>query len=213
MRVALSGVADSAFAADLHQREQTRIVHTILEFRGIRFMKSLLQRAALCAALIGTLAVCGVDSPSAPAPALTPDASLLGGLGETVNRVLAPLDCPTKGYESVTQRVGSFGGTIKIGPHTLRIPAGALSGSTEITATAPKGKSIEVQFQPEGLEFLKKADLTLSYKECSILVLDPKVVYVDDNRNLLEVLLTFPDLLGRTATGKLDHFSGYMLWD
>lgn len=176
-------------------------------------MKSLLQRAALCVALIGTLAVCGVEGPSAPGSALTPDASLLGTLEGTVNNVLEPLACSTKGYGSVTQTVGSVGGTIKIGPHTLRIPAGALSSSIEITATAPKGKSIEVQFQPEGLKFLRKADLTLSYQECGILVLDPKVVYVDDNQNLLEVLLTFPDLLGRTATGKLDHFSGYMLWD
>lgn len=176
-------------------------------------MKTLLQRLALCAALIGSFAACGIDSPSAPARALTPDASLLGTVTKTVDRVLSPLSCPTTGYGSVTQTVGSSGGTIKIGPHTLRIPAGALSSSTEITATAPKGKSIEVQFQPEGLKFQRQADLTLSYKECSVLVQDPKVVYVDDNQNLLEVLLTFPDLLGRTATGKLDHFSGYMLWD
>lgn len=211
MRVALSGPADSLLKPAGAQGELTLNVDNILEFRGIRFMKSLLKRAALCAALIGTLAVCGVDSPSAPA--LAPDASLLGSLDETVERVLEPLDCPTDGYGSVKQTVGRSGGTIKIGPHTLRIPAGALSSTTEITASAPKGKSIEVQFQPEGLKFQKKADLTLSYKECSILVLDPKVVYVDDNQNLLEVLLTFPDLDARTATGKLDHFSGYMLWD
>ena len=178
------------------------------------FLKKLFLRSTLVIALVGGLAVCGIDGPAAPAvPNAPPDASLLGDIGGVVDNVLSPLSCKTTGYGSVTKTIGTGGGAITVGPHRLVIPPGALSQNVAITATAPRGNEIFVDLQPHGLRFAKSGALTLSYKECGILVLDPKVVYVDDQRNLLEVLFTVPNLLNKTATGEVKHFSGYMLWD
>ena len=176
-------------------------------------MKKLVLRSMLFVVLVGGLTVCGVDQPAAPvAPPQAPDASLLGiDLDQTLQSVLQPLSCNTQGYGSVTKTIGSAGGVIVVGPHSFVVPPNALSKNTAITATAPRGNRILVEFQPAGLEFERSAALTLSYRECGILVLNPKVVYTSNGQNILEVLLTVPNLLGKTATGKVDHFSGYML--
>ena len=172
-------------------------------------MKTLLRRAAVFASLVMALAVCGVDNTSAPTPAAPPQASLLGTLTGTVDNVLSPLSCSTRGYGSVTKVMGNPGGSISVGPHTLSIPSGALGKAVTITMSAPKGNIIQVKFLPEGLTFNKPTSLTLSYAECGLLVLNPKVVYIDDDKNILETLLSVPNLLGKTVTGSLGHFSAY----
>lgn len=182
-------------------------------------MKKLVLRSLVFAALVSTLAVCSADGPAAPQPAEQPNASLLGGDGllglggsdGLVDNLLAPLSCRTNGYGSVTKTLGNPGGTISVGPHKLTIPAGALGAPVTITMSAPKGDYIEVQFQPHGLQFHKETNLTLSYRECGLLVLNPKVAYVDDNKNILEVVLSIPNLLGKTVTGRVKHFSGYLV--
>ena len=176
------------------------------------FMKKLLLRSALFVALVGGLTVCGIDQPAAPVAPSAPDASLLGiDLTQTVKSVLEPLSCNTQGFGSVTKTIGRNGGSITVGPHTLIVPPNALDRDVAITATAPKGSHILVEFQPEGLQFRTQAALSLSYKECGLLVLNPKVVYVDDNFRVLETLLTVPNLFSKNATGKVEHFSGYSL--
>ena len=178
---------------------------------------------------------CGPDgAPTSPAPAVQPQASLLGGLtdvvggltGEvihvvdgttdvlvaTVNTLLGPLVCPTDKEYSETKVIGPFGGTLRVGPHTLVVPAGALNRNVRITATAPKGSYAEVEFQPHGLEFRKDVALTISYAQCGLLNgRPPTIVYADDERNILEVLRTTIDRNRETVTGKTDHFSSYIL--
>lgn len=176
------------------------------------FLKKLFLRSMLFVVLVGALTVCGIDQPAAPVAPAPPDASLLGtDLNQTLRSVLQPLSCNTQGYGSVTKTIGSNGGVIVIGPHSLAIPPRALSNNVTITATAPQGSHILVEFQPSGLQFQTAAAVTLSYRECGILVLNPKVVYVDDNFRILETLFTLPNLLGKTATGRVEHFSGYSL--
>jgi len=112
--------------------------------------------------------------------------------------------------------VGPSGGVIRVGPHVLTIPRGALKTYTRITATAPKGNTVLVDFEPHGLRFAKPTALSLSYKECGLtgtllggLLLD--VVYVDDRQSILEVLPSLNDLLNQRVIGRVDHFSGYAL--
>lgn len=175
-------------------------------------IKKLVLRSMLFVALVGGLTVCGIDQPAAPVAPTPPDASLLGiDLNQTLKSILQPLSCNTRGYGSVTKTIGSNGGTIVIGPHSLVIPPRALSNNVTITATAPQGRHILVEFEPSGLRFQTAAALTLSYRECGILVLNPKVVYVDGKFRILETLFTLPNLLGKTATGRVEHFSGYSL--
>ena len=199
-------------------------------------MKRLHRASAAFAALIGALlfglTACRTDLPSAPrAPEIAaetePAANLLGldvggvlggvvsGLTGTVSGVLnlVLFPCQTPSYGSVTQTVGRYGGTIKVGPHSLYIPAGALSGPVAITATATSGQQVKVDFQPHGLRFQEPATLTLSYAHCSSQPERPTIVYVDDGLTILEQFPTFNDTYRDKVVGRIDHLSGYAFAD
>jgi hypothetical protein len=181
-------------------------------------MKPLRSLKALFAALVlAAAAACSPDrAPLAPPPA--PEMSLIGDLLGTVGKILPPvkglLACNvTKSY-TTTKVIGRAGGTITVGPHSLVIPRDALWSNQTITATAPKGDVVEVEFQPHGLQFRKDTQLTMSYRDCGLVgKLLPRIVYADDNRNILETLLTIPNIFRQTVTAKTDHFSSYLLAD
>jgi len=144
--------------------------------------------------------------PAAPAP----DASLIGSLlGAT-----GLLKCSNLPYASSTKTIGALGGTISAGPHTLVIPPGALLNPTTITMTAPTGLGVNaVKFQPEGLRFTVPAALTMSYANCSLLgkILPKRIAYTDDNLNIISYLLSLDNLLSKYVTGKVNHFSDYVI--
>jgi hypothetical protein len=194
--------------------------------------------AALIGALALSLAACSAEFPSAPTPrtisADQPSSSLLGinvGLsgvldlsdttsqpGELLSGTLSKLGlgvfrCETPAFGSVSQVVGPEGGVIRIGPHSLHIPEKALKTSVLITASAPAGQQVKVDFQPEGLKFGKRAILKLSYAHCPTRPLNPKVVYVTDLLSILERLPSAEDLSDDQVTGRLKHFSGYAIAD
>lgn len=186
-------------------------------------MKPLRSFRGLFAALfiLGSAACSPETAPPlspAPAPELSLIGDLTGTLTGTVSELLPPvsglLECKVTESYSTTQYVGPFGGTIRVGPHSLHIPAGALKSTQRITATAPKGNFVEVEFQPHGLKFDRPTQLTMSYRDCGLVgQLLPRIVYADDDRNILEILLTVPNVLRQTVTAKTDHFSSYMLAD
>src|SRR5919202_4893107 len=122
------------------------------------------RAAALIGALVFSLAACTADvAPSAPrAPDISsavsrPPSDLLGiDLGGTLTGVVSNLTlykCSTPSFGSVTQTVGPAGGVIKVGPHSLVIPAGALDRTVAITASTKPSDHVQVDFQPEGLRF------------------------------------------------------------
>ncbi|MFN2571147.1 MAG: hypothetical protein ABR537_05970 [Gemmatimonadales bacterium] len=151
---------------------------------------------------------CG-EAPTTPA-APAPDASLIGAL-------LGPtglLKCSDLPYATATQTIGPLGGSISAGPHTLLIPPGALTAPTSITMTAPTGRGVNsVRFQPEGLRFVVPAVLSMSYSNCSLLgnLLPKRIAYTDANLNILYYLLSLDNLFGRRVTGKVNHFSDYVV--
>jgi hypothetical protein len=107
-----------------------------------------------------------------------------------------------------------LGGSISAGPHTLVIPPGALLSPTTITMTAPTGRHVNaVRFQPEGLQFVTPAALTMSYANCNLLgnLLPKRIAYTDDNLNILYYLLSLDNLLSKKVTGKVNHFSDYIV--
>jgi hypothetical protein len=157
---------------------------------------------------------CG-EPPSAPAvpaaaPVPAPQAGLIGGL-------LGPtglLKCSNLPYATNTKTIGPLGGSISAGPHTLKVPPGALLSPTTITMTAPTGMGVNaVRFQPEGLRFARSAALTMSYSNCSLLgnLLPKRIAYTDDNLNILYYLLSLDNLLSKKVTGKVNHFSDYVV--
>ena len=182
--------------------------------------------AALVAVLALSLAACrGELAPSAPLPndtqgAAQPAKDLLGGtlsgLSGALTGTLSNLklyDCATPDFGSVTQTVGPAGGVIRIGPHTLVIPAGALDRAVAITASAPAGQHVVVDFAPEGLSFRYPAALRLSYAHCAYRPLLPRVVYINDLLSILELLPSLDDSAGEAVTTRIRHFSGYAIAD
>jgi hypothetical protein len=169
------------------------------------------RRLPVIALLLAVAVACSDRTPTAvPVAAPAPEASLIGAL-------LGPtglLKCSNLPYASSTQTIGPLGGTISAGPHTLVVPPGALLSATTITMTAPTGLGVNaVKFKPEGLRFVTPAALTMSYANCSLLgkVLPKRIAYTDDNLNILYYLLSLDILLGKQVTGKVNHFSDYVI--
>jgi hypothetical protein len=159
--------------------------------------------------LLAVALACSDRTPTAPvAPA--PEASLIGDLlGAT-----GLLKCSDLPYASDAETIGPLGGVLRAGPHTLVIPPGALLSPTTITMTAPTGLGVNaVKFQPEGLRFATPAALTMSYSNCSLLgkVLPKRIAYTDDNLNIISYLLSLDNLLSKNVTGKVSHFSDYVI--
>ena len=152
----------------------------------------------------GLTSCSAIDSPTAP-PAAANSAELrlplLSGL----------LACEPQPYARQVQVVGPTGGTIRVGGHTLVIPAGALSTSVTITAEAPSDVVASVRFQPEGLRFQRPATLTLDYSSCPLgrLQILKRVAYTTDRLDILSFLLSRDDLLRMRVSADLEHFSRY----
>jgi hypothetical protein len=152
----------------------------------------------------------GPSEPSTPAQmaADTQQSQLLGGILSGIKN-LNLLSCSAQQNLVVTKVVGPGGGTIVVGNHRLVIPAGALARNYTIRAEQVTGRVNSVRFAPEGLRFLKPAKLTLSYSNCSPLLLLKRVVYTDELLRILELIPSLDNLKTKTVTGDIRHFSRY----
>jgi hypothetical protein len=166
--------------------------------------------------LMGAVALvnCGDATPSAPAStsdSTNVQAGLLGDLlGGVTNGLLACSPIPSA---TTTKTIGTGGGTINIGPHTLVIPSGALSGNVSIKAVIKRENVNRVHFEPHGLQFRKDVTLTMSYANCGLLsgLALHQIAYVKPNLSLLGHLLSFDNLLQRKVSTRLEHFSDYAI--
>jgi hypothetical protein len=168
-------------------------------------------RRLVAPVLLLVVALACTDRPPTSVPAApAPEASLIGSL-------LGPtglLKCSNLPYAQSTATIGPLGGSISAGPHTLTVPPGALTAPVSITMTAPTGLGVNaVKFQPEGLQFTAPAVLSMSYSNCSLLgnLLPKRIAYTDDNLNIISYLLSLDNLLGKRVTGKVNHFSDYVV--
>jgi hypothetical protein len=150
-------------------------------------------------------------APSTPASmgvAEQESSRLLSGLLNSLED-LNLLSCSTQQYVSVTKVVGTAGGTIVVGSHKLVIPAGALTKDYTIRAEQVQARVNSVRFSPEGLQFAKTAKLTMSYANCSPLLVLKRVVYTDELLRILELIPSLDNLTTKTITGDIRHFSRY----
>ena len=167
----------------------------------------------LMASVLGAVLSCSTDQiPTGPVAQASVSSPLSSGLVEP-DLWRGLLYCRPLPYASTTQTIGPSGGTISVGPHTLTIPAGALSRSVAITAEAPSDSVNSVQLLPQGLTFAagKPARLTLSYSNCSLLgiLLPKRIAYTTDSLTLIQLLPSIDDLLRRRVSASLKHFSRY----
>jgi hypothetical protein len=186
------------------------------EYRMTRWPRRM--TALFLAAVLAAGVSCTSDDslgPSAPASPSTMTEMqgqqsdlLLGGILNTLQN-LHLLGCSPQPYASRTQVVGVNGGTILVGTHKLVIPAGALSRNYTIRAEQVTYRVNSVRFSPEGLRFARPAKLTLSYSNCSPLLLLKRVVYTDELLRILELIPSLDNLRTKTVTGDIRHFSRY----
>lgn len=178
-------------------------------------MTSLRKMTTICTAVV--LAVALACTPDAPTqPSAVPNLDVTGTVTGTTDLLGGPvhglLSCTTTQSYSSSARIGSAGGTLQVGPHTLVVPKGALGATVKISATAPAGDIVQVHFEPAGLKFAKSTTLSLSYAQCGLQLLPPlRIVYIDGNRSILEILPSAINLLNQSVTGPVSHFSNYAL--
>jgi hypothetical protein len=157
-----------------------------------------------------------------PAPSFGLVDGLTGGLVGTVNDLTGTvvgtlgsvtdlLLCSPQPYTATTQTIGPKGGEILVGTHRLMIPEGALSQKTKITAEQMRGKTNSIRFSPEGLRFQKPAQLTMTYKNCAVVLLQKKIVFTTEKLKILEVLTSLDLFKKKTVSAPIDHFSRYAL--
>jgi hypothetical protein len=136
----------------------------------------------------------------------------VGTLTETVVETLnSPLlVCNPLEFASDVRIIGPAGGTLKIGPHRLVIPAGALKQNTVVSGEIPLlSLTPSVSLKPHGLKFERPVELTLSYEHCLLnLGRSRSVVYTDDDLNILEWPKS-TDSRTKHVTGYIWHFSRY----
>ena len=134
---------------------------------------------------------------------------LAGGVVGGLLKITGLLTCQEQQYASTYQTVGSQGGTIRIGKHSLVIPKGALRQNVRIRAEQMRGSTNSVRFSPEGLQFQKPATLLLNYQNCEDVGTPKAVVYTTEQLKILEVLRSLDLLKSETVTAPIDHFSRY----
>lgn len=132
---------------------------------------------------------------------------------ETRDQVATLLRCIPSEYTGTAEVIGPAGGQLSIGANKLVIPRGALSQNMLLTMERPMGDLVAVTFGPHGLNFLKKAHLTLDYGTCLV---PPsaqlKIVYAtDDGSQILEILSSLANKGHSTIAAPIEHFSSYMI--
>lgn len=187
-----------------------------------------LSSVLVALALVLSVASCADEAPTSPAPSVAPvagdSANLLGlipvpVLDPILDPLLKPLvdgllACPVYTTTTASRTIGRSGGVLYVGRHSLVVPPGALEQDVRITATAPAGDITQIHFEPSGLQFARPTALTMSYAHCGLLgSLTPAIVYVDGNRNILEILPTLGNIFTRSVSAPVEHFSNYALAD
>lgn len=122
------------------------------------------------------------------------------------------LRCEPLGLEVEAEVIGPDGGTLRVGPHKLVIPAGALDADQLIVATMPMGALVQVVFGPHGLNFARSAELTLSYEHCLLPANERyRLAYVNESLQILELPPSKNNKVEDKVVGLIDHFSSYMI--
>jgi hypothetical protein len=134
---------------------------------------------------------------------------VVGGVGDVLSDVLGLLLCQPERYAATVKVVGPQGGVVRVGSHRLEIPRNALRAPTVITAERPTGNAATVRFSPHGLEFERSATLTMDYSHCSDTNRRKRMVYTDEQLNILEYPISRDDPRNDELEARIDHFSRY----
>jgi hypothetical protein len=172
--------------------------------------------SALAAAVVLGVAACTGDTATGPAaaPSASPISPALTSLPSLISKLplLGYVRCTPQPEAYAEQRIGTAGGTIRAGKHTLSIPAGALERPVSISMRVPSDTINAVVFAPEGLTFQqgRSPTLSLDYSNCGgPTLLKKRIVYADNLLSILEILSSIDDLTTTKVTARIKHFSRY----
>lgn len=152
-----------------------------------------------------------------PSPLGTGAADLAGTLSaptapiDSLAQLVGLLRCTPQPADSATAVIGPLGGTITAGANTFTVPEGALLDSVSITMVAASDTVNRVHFEPEGLQFLQPASLTMSYANCDTFgsLIPKNIAWTTDLLVILDYLKSWDDHSAQTVTGQVNHFSEY----
>ncbi len=158
----------------------------------------------------------GGSSGRTPASSAAPLAHLSAPMidvGRVATALPPPLFSCKGGQNPVTgaKVIGPAGGTVTFGPHSLIIPAGALSAPAPITAATLHGDTLAVTFGPSGLQFKQPATLVLSYKHCTVQPADTLSIVLVNNKmtEMIQMVPSKDKKLKQSVEGLIQHFSVY----
>lgn len=123
-------------------------------------------------------------------------------------------ECSPQPSSSAKAFIGPDGGSIRVGNHTLVVPARALKTSTWITMQTRTETINRVSFGPEGLSFNRNylPHLIMSYNNCSVPPgATQRIAYVNESLAVLETPPSYSDPLTQTVDGRIAHFSDYVI--
>lgn len=195
---------------------------------------SLIPLAVLSVALLAT-ACSDANEPLAPMRSGTSASNPLGGMtewtggvGSTVSStLLPPIERTTPLAEDVTWSfdagpLGATSSNAAVGL-TIAIPAGALTSVQRVTITALAGDAVAYKFDPHGLVFERKVQLTQSIKGTTAdeellpalcgayFATDRLELTADGLASVTELLSAVVDPFGRIVSFYIEHFSGYIV--
>lgn len=110
--------------------------------------------------------------------------------------------------------IGRNGGTLRVGPHTLVVPRGALSSEVTIRVRIASLTGIAVDCTPSPFRFNCPVQLTLSYAGTQYENADappPLTVFFMEDGGGLERFPSVVDHVAKTVTAQTDHFSRYII--
>jgi hypothetical protein len=182
--------------------------------------------------ILGLLMLVGCsrfDSPTASQPTTDAQPSMWNpGAGDLINGYKIPILNP--GYwESVYgQRInpaqippvsaviGRDGGTLRLGPHTLEVPAGAVDADVTFTLAYASMTGIAVDCGPSPFRFNIPVTLTLSFmgtQYASTTAAAHLAIFYMPTTGGLELEPSVVDIGHNSVIAKVDHFSRYIIAD
>jgi hypothetical protein len=114
----------------------------------------------------------------------------------------------------VSAVIGREGGCLRLGPHSLTIPAGAVDREVTFTISLASTMGVAVDCGPSPFRFNVPVELTLSYAGTQYESSDRQVnlqIFYMANTQACTAMPSHVDVNGKSVSAQLDHFSRYII--
>jgi hypothetical protein len=137
-----------------------------------------------------------------------PNAQKLGASPLAPGQLVA---CERREASADSALIGPSGGTLRVGRNELVVPPGALKDEVMLRGEVLDDTVASVRLLPEGLVFRKPAGLALDTDGCTDPGATAKILYLDDDGNVLEEIDAVYSPLWKQVAAPINHLSRYAL--